>query len=89
MSLADLAAQNHTGPPWRTCVVCHALDTIPETEAEGLRSLLRGTMRYAEISSRIAADPDTPLDIDRQALSRHARGQCGAREVLRALKDRS
>ena len=85
MSLADLAATtaNHSGPGWQECAVCHALATIPETEAEGLRDLLRSKLRYSEISNLIAADPDTPLNIDRQTLSRHARGDCSAREVLR------
>lgn len=85
MSLADIAkaANQNDGLPWQTCAVCHALATIPESEGNALRTLLAGTLRYDQIQSLIAADPDTPLDIDRQALSRHARGQCAARETLR------
>lgn len=85
MSLADLAAQGPANNiPWRTCAVCHALDTIPDTEAEALRTLLRSNLPYSEIRDLIADDPDTPLTIPRDVLSRHARGLCGAGEVLRA-----
>lgn len=85
MSLAKIAkaAQTADPLPWRTCAVCHALATIPATEAEGLRELLRGKLRYSEIRDLIADDPDTPLQIDVDTLSRHARGRCSAREVLR------
>jgi hypothetical protein len=82
MALSDIAKAAKTADPlpWRTCAVCHALATIPPTEAEGLRALLRGKLRYSEIS---ADDPDTPLQIDKETLSRHARGGCSARERLR------
>jgi hypothetical protein len=85
MSLAKIAKAAKTADPlpWRTCSVCHALATIPEAEAEGLRDLLRGKLRYSEISDLIADDPDTPLRLDSDALSRHARGGCSARERLR------
>lgn len=82
MSLADIASRTHDGIPWRTCSVCHALDSIPPSEADALRALLRSTRAYSDISALIRADPDTPLDLPRDALSRHARGLCGA-EVLR------
>ena len=82
MAIADIAA---TSPavPWQTCQVCHALDTIPAAEAAALRALLAGTMRYSELSDALAADPDTPLTLHPDALSRHARGRCVAREKLR------
>lgn len=83
MAIADIAADNTTGIPWRTCQVCHALNSIPDSEAAGLRSLLGGTKRYSEIAELIAADPDTPLRLDPGALSRHARGRCEAKERLR------
>jgi hypothetical protein len=85
MAISDIAqaTQNADPLPWRTCGVCHALATIPEAEAEGLRALLRGKLRYSEISDLIADDPDTPLQIDKETLSRHARGGCSARERLR------
>lgn len=85
MSLAKIAQATQTADPlpWRTCATCHALATIPAAEAEGLRELLRGKLRYTEISDLIADDPDTPLNIDADALARHARGGCSARERLR------
>ena len=85
MALSDIAKAAKTADPlpWRTCAVCHALATIPPAEAEGLRELLRGKLRYSEISDLIADDPDTPLQLDTYALSRHARGGCTARERLR------
>ena len=83
VTLASIAERNADGIPWRTCQVCHALASIDPTEADALRSLLRGKMRYSEISTLIRDDPDTPLDLDPDALSRHARGNCSARERLR------
>jgi len=82
MALSDIAA---TAPatPWRTCAVCHALSTIPDAEAAGLRSLLASGMRYTEMSEALAADDDTPLQLPPDTLSRHARGRCEAREKLR------
>jgi hypothetical protein len=83
MALANLASSVSDSTPWRTCQVCHALATIPKAEADGLRDLLRSGLRYSKISELIAADADTPLNIPRDALSRHARGLCEAREKLR------
>lgn len=82
MAIADIKAAVET--PWRTCAVCHALDNIPPDEATALRDLLRNKgVRYSELSEKLAEDPDTPLKLDRDALSRHARGFCAARERLR------
>jgi len=84
MAIADLASTADTGKaPWRTCQVCHALATIPASEADGLRKLLASGLRYSQISALIASDPDTPLDLPRDVLSRHARGLCEAREKIR------
>jgi hypothetical protein len=85
MALSDIAKAASTADPlpWRTCAVCHALATIPADEAQGLRDLLRGKLRYSDIRDLIAQDADTPLQLDVDALSRHARGRCAAREVLR------
>lgn len=70
--------------PWRTCAVCHALDTIPETEAVALRALLANKgVRYSELSDALADDKDTPLQLDRQSLARHATARCAAKERLR------
>lgn len=85
MAIADLAAtaRDTSAPPWRTCHVCHALSTIPEAEADALRELLAGTLRYGDIAAALEDDPDTPLSIEPSQLSRHARGRCSAREKLR------
>ena len=84
MALADLAASREQGIPWRTCQVCHALANIPASEAKALRKLLADpSVRYRELSDALAADPDTPLTLHYDALSRHARGRCGAGERLR------
>jgi len=85
MAIGDIATRARTEagpPPWRTCQVCHALATLPEAEAQALRELLAGRMRYAEIEKALQEDPDAPK-LHRDALSRHARGRCDARERLR------
>lgn len=85
MTLEDLAARE-TGPsvPWKTCAVCHAIETIPPAESAALIRLLADrSWKFAEISRAIADDPDTPLDLPALALSRHARGICAARVRLR------
>lgn len=69
--------------PWRTCGACDALAKLPAEEAAELRSLLANPkVRYRELASALAEDEDSP-GIDAPALSRHARGQCQAREKLR------
>lgn len=83
MALAKLAQTIPEATPWQSCAVCHALATIPPAEADGLRDLLRSTLRYSVISDMIRTDPDTPLDIPRNTLARHARGECSAKERLR------
>lgn len=86
MALAAAAQKIESGDgiPWRTCAVCHALSTIPPEEADGFRALMANkSLRYTEIESIIAADPDTPLVVPWATISRHARGQCEAREKLR------
>ncbi|GAB3776731.1 hypothetical protein FB382_004380 [Nocardioides ginsengisegetis] len=84
MALSELAATVNAELPHRTCQVCHALAGIPTAEAAGLRSLLANPgLKYTAISDMVAADPDTPLLLHPDALSRHARGRCGAREMLR------
>ena len=85
MALATLAKNDGT-PPKKgpSCAVCIALETLPEAEADGLRSLLANrSWRYSELSDALRDDPDTPLDIAAQSLARHARGGCSARDRLR------
>lgn len=85
MALADVAS-NLTEPdglPWRTCGTCHALATMTETDAATLRGLLADrSIQFTELERALRDDPDSPT-IARDALSRHARGMCAAREVLR------
>jgi hypothetical protein len=85
VAISDLAnlepSPARKGP---SCTVCQALEQIDPDEAAGLRSLLANPRwRYSEIADRIAADPDTPLEIPHQTLARHAKGHCAARERLR------
>lgn len=48
-----------------------------------IAALSNRTVRFSELADELATDPAFMLDIDRQALSRHARGQCSARTKLR------
>jgi hypothetical protein len=52
-------------------------------DAKTLRGLLadRG-VKFVDLERELKADPDVP-SLHRDALSRHARGLCAAREVLR------
>lgn len=85
MAISDLLDQSKAGvrkgPP---CTVCAALARLSDDEAAALRALLADpAWRYTELSDRLLADPDTPLDIPHSTLARHAKGRCLAREKLR------
>jgi hypothetical protein len=83
MALADIAADLVDEIPWRTCATCHALDNMSADDAAVLIRLLSDrNVQFATLAGALADDPDSPT-IDRAALSRHARGQCAARKVLR------
>lgn len=84
MALADIAAKaQQVGIPHQTCATCHALSTLPKSEAKHLRDLLSNpTVRYRELADALAADDESPT-IPWEALSRHARGHCSARDRLR------
>lgn len=84
MALADIAAKAQGSPtPHQTCATCHALATLPKSEAKHLRDLLANPkVRYRELADALAADAESPT-IPWEALSRHARGHCSARERLR------
>ena len=83
MALADVAKNLDTALPWRTCATCHALNSMSTEDAATLRGLLADrNVKFSELADALAADTDSPT-IDRGALSRHARGQCSAREKLR------
>lgn len=83
MALADIAADLVDEIPWRTCATCHALDNMSEDDAATLRRLLADRkVQFTALAKALADDPDSPT-IPRVALSRHANGDCSAREVLR------
>lgn len=83
MALADIEADIEAGVPHRTCAVCHYMNERGEEWADRLRRLLsnRG-IKFKDLADKLAKDPDEPT-IDWQALSRHARSGCAAREQLR------
>lgn len=83
MALADVAHTLVDEIPWRTCATCHALAGMTDDDAATLRRLLsdRG-VKFTTLAKALADDPESPT-IDHAALSRHARGLCSARQVLR------
>ena len=83
MALSDVSGRLTNATPWRTCATCHALDGMSAEDATTLRELLTDRrVRFKDIADELRADPEAP-SIDWQALSRHARGLCSARENLR------
>jgi hypothetical protein len=85
VAISDLAKAVADKTPWQTCAVCHAITTLPDAQAAALRELLANpSVRYRELSAALAADQDYPLTLRDDTLSRHARGECAAREKLRA-----
>lgn len=83
MPLQDIAASLTGEIPWRTCATCHALAGMSDEDAATLRRLLsdRG-VQFRTLAKALEDDPESPT-IAHEALSRHARGMCSAREVLR------
>ena len=83
MALSDVASSLTDEIPWRTCATCHALSGMSSEDAATLRRLLsdRG-VQFRALAKALHDDPDSP-SIPHDALSRHARGMCSAREVLR------
>lgn len=86
MALSDIAVAltDPASVPHRTCATCHALNGMKPAEADTLRGLLadRG-VKFRDLADALRDDEDSPT-IAWEALSRHARGQCGAREKLRS-----
>lgn len=83
MALADIATTLATGLPHQTCGTCHALAQMSDEEAATLRGLLADrSVKFKDLAVAMAADEDTPT-VEWQALSRHARGGCAAKESLR------
>lgn len=82
MAISDLIERGNV--PHKVCATCHHLESLPPDKAKKLRAALSNTtVRYRELQTELATDPDFLLDIDSASLSRHARGICGAREKLR------
>lgn len=82
MALSDIE-EKLAGVPWRTCAVCHHMADRGDEWAFTLRRLLsnRG-VKFKDLAKSLADDPDEP-DIPWEALSRHARAGCAAKESLR------
>lgn len=83
MALSDVAARMTDEVPWRTCSTCHHLEQMSTDDANTLRALLADKgVRFKDLARELADDPEAPT-IPWEALSRHARGGCAAREHLR------
>lgn len=79
MGIANLTPDRVKKGP--TCEVCIVLDRIDPKEAEALRGHLSNpAWRYNALADALR---DEGIDLPGFTLSRHARGQCGAREKLR------
>ena len=83
MALSDIEAELTNGIPWRTCAVCHHLaERDAEWGARFRRLLGNKSIKFKDLEAKLAADPDEPT-IAWDALSRHARAGCSAKERLR------
>jgi hypothetical protein len=83
MALKDIEAELASEIPWRTCAVCHHLAERDTEWGERLRRLLANKgVKFKALEAKMAADPDEP-SISWDALSRHARAGCSAKERLR------
>lgn len=82
MSLADVAKQGPSrtekGP---TCSICQLVASLPKPESAALSQMLADPeWRYSAIQSALLDEGHTAHD---GTISRHVRGQCGARTKLR------
>ena len=82
MSLADVAktgpVRTEKGP---TCTVCLLSASLPNGEAAALAQMLADPeWRYTAIADALTAEGHPVYD---GSISRHVRGQCGARTKLR------
>lgn len=83
MALAEIESALTSDIPWRTCSVCHHLGERDAEWGAALRRMLSNKgIKFRELAARMAADPDEPT-IPWDALSRHARAGCSAKEHLR------
>ena len=77
MSLSDIAAEltDPDAVPWRTCQVCHYVDSLSAADREVFEGLLRNRgVKYSAIEARFRADPDLPT-FDYSAIRRHGNGE--------------
>lgn len=83
MALQDIEAELTGEVPAGTCAVCYYLgERDAEWSARLRRMLANRGIRFRDLADKLAADDDEPT-IAWEALSRHARGSCAAREALR------
>lgn len=83
MALEDIESELTAEVPWRTCAVCHYIDERGDDWAARLRRMLANKgIKFKELAAKLALDPAEP-SIPWEALSRHARAGCAAREHLR------
>ncbi|WP_107768468.1 hypothetical protein [Nocardioides terrigena] len=83
MALDNIAATLTSGLPHQTCGTCHALAQMSDEDAATLRGLLGDrSVKFKTLADAMRDDEDTPT-VEWQALSRHARGGCSAKEHLR------
>lgn len=79
MGIAQLQPSKPKKGP--TCEVCVVLERLPDDEATALRGHLANPQwRYTALSEALATQG---LELPGFSLSRHARGQCGAKDRLR------
>lgn len=67
-----------------TCQVCRELARLEPKEAAALRKhLANPAWRFTELADALFEDSGGKINLREHVLSRHARGQCAAREKLR------
>jgi hypothetical protein len=82
MSIANI--QPGTIKKGPTCQVCLELARLPKTEAKALREhLANPAWRFSALSDALFEASGGQINIRQHVLSRHARGQCAAKERLR------
>lgn len=81
MALATLTKTTKTKPPHGVCQVCWLLNQLPDNTA----AVLTDALSHPNITYRQIADDEdiAPWGIHKDALRRHATGQCSAKVNLR------
>lgn len=81
MSRLSQLADRADGAAWKQCHTCAILEQLDPTSADHLRRALANPLvQYAEIRDALLEDG---IDVSPFSLSRHARGLCDARQVIR------